>query len=57
MKQVQGFTRTFNIALGREISKAIPLDHPVVSWMVEHAAFTLTARRVKGNDLTAWQHL
>ena len=40
--QIQGLLRTLEIALERSISKSIPLDHPVISWMVEHAAFTLT---------------
>ena len=56
-EQVQGFARTFKIALERAISKSIPLDHSVTSWPVEHAAFILTARRPKDNGMTAHQHL
>ena len=55
--QVQGLMHTLKVALGRKISKAILLDHWVVSWMVERAAFSPTTRRVKNNGLTAWQHL
>ena len=53
VKQVQGLARTLKIAFGKAISKTIPLDHPVVAWMVEHVAFILTTRRVKKNGLTA----
>ena len=56
-KQVQGLSRTLKMALGRAISKGIPLEHPVVSWLVEHAAFSLSARRLKANGITAHQHL
>ena len=47
VKQVQGLARTLKVAPERAISKSIPLDHPVISWPVEHAAFILTARRLK----------
>ena len=53
VEQVQSLTRTLTIALGRTISKSIPLDHPVAPWMVENAAFVLTTRRVKSNGMTA----
>ena len=57
VKQVQGLARTFKIALERAISKGIPLEHPVVAWLVEHAAFVFAARRLKDNGMTAYQHL
>ena len=57
VKQVQRLARTLKIALKRAISKCIPLEHPVISWLVEHAAFVLTARRFKDDGMTAYQHL
>ena len=57
VEQVQGLARTFEIALEWAIGKSVPLEHPVIVWMVEHAAFILTTRRIKKNGLTAWQHL
>ena len=57
VEHVQGLTRTFKIELERAISKTIPLDHPVVSRMVEHGAFIPTTRRVKSNGSAAYQHL
>ncbi len=39
VKQVQGLPRTPKTALERSISNSMPLDYPVISCMVEHAAF------------------
>ena len=57
VKQVQGLARTLKISLERIINKSIPLEHAVVAWLVEHAAFVLTARRLTDNGMTAYQHL
>ena len=57
VKQVQSLMRMLEIVLGRGISKSIPLDHPVVARLVEHAAFILATRRVTSNGPTAYQHL
>ena len=53
VKQVQGLARTLEIGFERAISQTIPLEHPVIAWMVEHVGFIPTARRVKKNGLTA----
>ena len=38
VKQVTGILRTNELDLERRIEREIPLDHPVMTWLVEYAA-------------------
>ena len=49
LRDIQGLLRTYMCALEQRIGQRIPPDHAVFSWMVEHAAWILTTRRV-GHD-------
>lgn len=50
---VRGIPRTVKMCLERRIDRHIPLSHPVVEWLLEHACL-LTNALVRGNDgLTA----
>ena len=51
---VRGQFRTLRVCLQRRIGKKIPLGHPVLAWLLEHATVLLNAR-VRGSDgLTPW---
>ena len=49
VKLVQGLVRTFKADVEKQIKKRIPATHPLMSWMVEHAAWILTVR-LRGQD-------
>ena len=46
---VKGLARTMLHGLQRHLQRRIPPTHPVVTWLVRHAAGQLT-RRVRGTD-------
>ena len=48
-KLVKGQTKAILLGLEREIQARIPLDHPIMPWLVTHAAY-LRALLVKGDD-------
>ena len=49
VKQVQGLVRTMKRCLEIRLRRRIPADHPVMAWLVKHAAWILTIR-VRGKD-------
>ena len=55
VKLVEGMVRTMRSGLERELRFRVPARHPLVSWIVRHAANTLTWA-VKGHDgMSAYQ--
>ena len=55
VKSVRGMTRTLQVALEDQLQSKIPTTHPVMHWLVSHAADVLTWR-IRGPDgLTAYQ--
>ena len=51
---VRGQLRTLKLCLEARIDKQIPVGHPIMAWLLEHACLILTAT-VKGSDgITAW---
>ena len=51
VKQVTKLLRTLKLCLEERISKKIPTSHPLLTWLVEHAAWLLNTR-VVGQDGT-----
>ena len=49
VKQVKGMVRTLMLALQARIQGEIPVDHPVMLWLVEHASELLT-KHMMGHD-------
>ena len=49
IRQVQGLVRTMKRCLEVRLRRRIPVDHPVMAWLVKHAAWVL-ASRVRGID-------
>ncbi len=57
VKNVTGMLRTNKLDLEKRLDKEIPLQSPVLPWLVEYAAFIINVR-VKGEDgLTAHQRV
>ena len=57
VKLVKGMVRTMRSGLERELGFRVPARHPLVSWIVRHAANTLTWT-VKGHDgMSAYQRV
>ncbi len=55
IQDFKGLVRTLRSALESAVGERIHLDHPVVPWMVRHAAHTITQSRVRENGRTAYQ--
>ncbi len=54
IRLVRGIFRSLKLCLEERIDKFIPIDHPVVHWLLEHACLLLNVS-VRGEDgLTAW---
>ena len=57
MKLIRGFFRTLKLCTEARIDKFIPVDHPVVAWLLEHTCLILSVR-VRGTDgLTPWSRV
>ena len=54
---VRGMMRTHKLCLEARIIRYIPVDHPVVAWMLEHVTLLLNTL-VRGTDgITAWMRI
>ena len=57
VKVVRGMFRTLKLCLESRIKKHIPVNHPLVDWLLEHCCMILNTR-VRGNDgQTAWSRV
>ena len=54
VKQVTKQLRTLKLCLERRIAKKIPTAHPLLTWLVEHAAWVLNTRIVGTDGVTAY---
>ena len=54
IRSVRGLFRSVKLCLQRRIGKALPAQHPLTSWLLEHTCLLLNAR-VRGEDgRTPW---
>ena len=54
---VRGMLRTLKLCLEQRIDKHMPVSHPVVAWLLEHACLVVNAL-VRGTDgMTAWMRV
>ena len=54
---LKGTVRALQLGLEKQIGARIPANHPLLTWLVRHAAYTRTAR-VRGDDgLTPYQRV
>ena len=57
VKQLKGLIRTLMLALQARIQGEVPVDHPLMLWLVEHAAELLTKHLVGHDGRTAFERL
>ena len=55
VRLIKGQFRTLLLGLQRAIQGRVPIDHPVLTWMVEHAAYVRNARIIGQDGKTAVQ--
>ena len=57
IRQVQGHLRTMKFSFERKVQSKVPDGHIVLSWLVEHVAWLLTARTRGEDGKTAYQRI
>jgi hypothetical protein len=57
MEQVQGMVRTYELAIEAKIKGEIPEDHPLIEWIVRHAAAHLNRYQIGNDGMTAHRRL
>ena len=55
VRLVKGQVRALQVGLENDIKSHIPVGHPVITWLVRHAAMVRTMRVVGADGKTAWQ--
>ena len=54
IRSIRGLFRTMKLDLENNIGEKVPVDHPIVSWLLEHAALLLSAVVRKDDGTTPW---
>ena len=54
---LRGLFRTVKLCLEQRIDKQIPVDHPMIAWMMEHSSLLLNALVIGTDGLTAWERV
>ena len=54
VRLVRSLFRTLELCLEGQIGKFIPVQHPVVPWLLEHTAFLLNVKTRGSDGLTPW---
>ena len=54
VRLVRGLFRTLKLCLEGQIGKFIPVQHPVVPWLLEHTAFLLNVKTRGSDGMTPW---
>ena len=57
VKRVKGGLRTLQLGLENDIKARVPVSHPIISWLVRHAAMVRTMHVVGEDGKTAWQRV
>ena len=52
---IQGQLRTLRLGLQSRYQIKLRADHPVMPWVIKHAAFLINVCRVGGDGRTAWE--
>ena len=55
VQEVENMTRTLRSSLESRLKAKVKLDHPIVPWMIRHAAANITRFKVRSNGKTAFQ--
>ena len=55
IRTIRGLMRTVRLCLEARLDKTIPVNHPILAWMLEHVCLTLNVT-IRGSDgVTAWR--
>ena len=57
VQSIEGMTRTFKFALEKRLGIQIPSAHPVMGWLIEHAAETLNRYHVGQDGRTPYERV
>ena len=57
VKRVTGILRTNKIAFENKVNVSIPVNHPIISWMTEYAAWMCTTMRVGDDGMTPYHRV
>ena len=57
IRNLQGLLRTMKLGLERRLGVEIPTSHAILSWLVEHVAWTMTTRAAGPDGKTAYQRV
>jgi hypothetical protein len=57
VRLLKGSVRTLQLGLERQIRARIPVGHPIMAWLVRHAACVRTLRMVGADGLSAYQRV
>ena len=57
VQAAEGITRTMKLELEHRLGARVPASHPLLGWLVRHAADTVTKFEVKTNGRTAYHML
>ncbi len=55
VQAVEEYVRVLKLALEKRLNAKIPVSHPIVAWLVPHAADMLSKLEVKANGRTAYE--
>ena len=53
VQEVKGMVRTLRSALEFHISAKIPIDHPIIPWLVRHAGLNITRYQIRDDGITS----
>ena len=57
VRLLRGLFRAVKLCLGQRTNTQIPVDHPMIAWIMEHASLLLNAP-VRGTDgVTSWKRV
>ncbi len=54
VRLVRGLLRTVKLCLEQRLDRFIPIDHPVIAWMMEHTCLLINVLAQGEDGLTAW---
>ena len=57
VKRVKGSVRALQLGLENDLRSRVPIGHPVMTWLVRHAAMTRTMHVIGEDGKTAWQRV
>ena len=53
VQEIKGMVRTLRSALEYNIGSKIPIEHPIIPWLVRHAGLNITRHQIRDDGLTA----